>query len=131
MALSELAAKVWQLSEDYIPLAMAHLSLGAPYEDKPAENRLDTRRETLRVQYLFPGIAKPGFDALVRVRTEQWWCKGALGFEHNLKTVAASVGAEHREAFYEEAKTVVRGFMGGLSALQRELLEEKFFKIEE
>jgi len=130
MLMSEPAERIWTLCEEYIPLAMEHLSLANPYPDKPAENRLDMIREVLRINFLFPRIAPKGFDALVTLRWQQWMCRGAKQVEASQKSILAASGAEHREAFFNESKAIVESFMESLSPVQQEIVREKFFMIE-
>ena len=130
MALSPIAQRIWDVCEEYISLALKHLSLGGPYANASSITTFDPRPQQLRIQFLFPGINSSGGNALYNLRHEQWLHKSAYSDDRHQKTIASAHTAEQVEARFETQKREVQKFMFELSPIQQEIIREKFFKME-
>lgn len=128
MGLSNLAAQVWTLCEQYIPLAMLHLSLGGPYDDESTRTRFDLRPESLRISFLFPGIAEKGGQVLLELRELRWRLACIERTDQIEQSIASAHSAEQVEAMFDEKRRLLEPHLSGLSEVQQEIVREYFFK---
>jgi len=122
MELTGPAATIWDMCEQYIELALTHLALGGPYDNKSSDQTFDKRPEALRVCFLFPRIADKGFQALLNLRREQWLFRCVSAADKRARTISSAHSSEQVQARFETAKTTVEAFLSGLSPVQREII---------
>src|ERR1041385_4903395 len=122
------AQRVWDMCEDYVTVALQHLSLGGPYKRKPGELVWDTRVEDLRLNFWFPRIAEKGFGLLLNLRRQQFFVRGISSADRQLKSIESAHAFEQTEAAFEKAKSDVERLLPHLSAVQQAIVRTKFFQ---
>jgi hypothetical protein len=122
-----MAEQIWKMSDDYIAIALQHLCLRGPFPDRSKENLFDSRIEFLRVGFLFPGIAEQGLVALVSLREMRWRSDHIQKGDREMQTPASAHTTEQFEGLHESKCDEVRSAFRDFSAVQREIIQEKFF----
>ena len=128
--MTEPASRILEMCEAYIPIALKHLALGAPFKNESSEACFDANPEKLRIHFLFPGIAQKGFQALYDLRYYQWLYRCASKEDKQAQSIVSAHSAEQIEAKFELAQATIESAFDGLSPVQREIIQEEFFKID-
>ena len=126
MALSEVAQRIWDLSDEFIKLSLEHLMI-APMPDRSSEDTFDFGPEVLRVELLFPGIRQDKRELLVNLRMRRWMLDNARRFDKKTKTVKSASAEEHTEASVAATIDKVNEFLPRMRPIHREIIRERFF----
>ncbi len=129
MGLSPTADLIWEMCDEYVAVALQHLCLRGPYPDKSTEGTFDFRPESLCVRFLFPGIAEPGFNALVGLRELRWRLGQTQKGDRLEQSPASAHSSEQLEAMFESKCQEIENLLREFSEVQREILNEKFLKV--
>lgn len=122
------AEKIWAMANEYVPIAIKHLTLNPTREDRSSPTTWDSHPEYLRISYLFPRIADGGMSALV-IMSQLRWQLGRMEFwDAQERSVRSASSIESTEA---ELNRLTEEFGGSalrhLSPVQVEILREKYF----
>lgn len=130
MPLTEKAARIWRMFEEYRPLAMQHLVLPSPQSDKSSDRTFDHGPEMLLIRFLFPGIAEKGMQLLISVRQLRWHFRCAKRGDDEDKSIRSAHTEEQVEAMFAAKRAELEPLLANLSEVQQEIIREKFFGIE-
>lgn len=128
MALSPIAAHIWDRSEEYVKYALQHLVFPSPQQDKSSPICFCGSAERARLLFLFPGIAEKGHAALMEIREKRWRFGCVLRGDRVDPTASSALSVEQVEATFEEAKAPIATILSSFSPVQQEILAEKFFR---
>jgi hypothetical protein len=113
-----------------VRMAIPHLSQPVEREMRTPQGIFQSEAELLRINFLFPRVAEEDLASLLAMRRRQWQLWHLEVYDQKVRSVRSAADVEYIEN--EIAKLATEWNQRGvtrLTAVQQEILREKFLKI--
>lgn len=118
------------MCEAYVPIALEHLSLGAPNPNRESETTFSGEVELLRLTFLFPRFRDKATELLLNLRNLRWLYGNCKRHDEIAGKQDPTLCPEHLEAEFDAKRREIEPHLPAFSPIQQEILREKFLRIE-